>query len=89
MNLDSQISSNPDLLYIGEDNDQAGIEQIRNLKNFLVLKPIGRWKFVVIDNSHKMQEIAQALGARVQGDEGEYYDNPNQDHEKKPWWRFW
>jgi hypothetical protein len=43
----------------------------------------------------KMWSIAQALSARVQGDEGEIYDSsanatrPKEYLPKKPWWRFW
>ena len=42
----------------------------------------------------KMREIAQKLGARVQGDDGEYYDDggPHHPEQSRPkpqgsWWR--
>jgi hypothetical protein len=42
----------------------------------------------------KMWSLAQALSAKVQGDNGEIYDSSaNGSYEepldKKPWWRFW
>ncbi len=51
----------------------------------------------------KMYVIASALGAKVQGDEGEVYDSNGQSNwqelggnsdpepglAKKPWWKFW
>jgi hypothetical protein len=41
----------------------------------------------------KMWSIAQALSAKVQGDDGEVYDSfaraSHPDAPKKPWWRFW
>ncbi len=45
----------------------------------------------------KMWVIAEKLGAKVQGDEGEVYDSSGQSDEsptfdspaKKPWWKFW
>ena len=48
----------------------------------------------------KMWRIAEKLGARVQGDEGEFYDSSGQVDDslefdtpaiaiKKPWWKFW
>lgn len=39
----------------------------------------------------KMQKIAVAFNAKVQGDEGEYYNFiDSRTHKvKKPWWKFW
>jgi hypothetical protein len=43
----------------------------------------------------KMWSIAQALSAKVQGDDSEVYDSsarashPDTDFAGKPWWRFW
>jgi hypothetical protein len=44
----------------------------------------------------KMWSLAQALSAKVQGDDGEFYDASGnqlrigaQAPVKKPWWRFW
>ncbi len=43
----------------------------------------------------KMWSIAQALSAKVQGDDSEVYDSsarasyPDTDLAGKPWWRFW
>ena len=45
----------------------------------------------------KMIRIAEVLNARVQGDDGEFYDNSylektlfkNIQKENKPWWKFW
>lgn len=48
----------------------------------------------------KMWTIAERLGAKVQGDEGEVYDSSGNSDEsppldsppgtdKKPWWKFW
>lgn len=50
----------------------------------------------------KFVAIAESLGARAQGDDGEYYDQhgemipeeqpeeaPTPSETKKPWWKFW
>jgi hypothetical protein len=47
----------------------------------------------------KMYQVAQAFQAKVQGDEGEIYDQYGQSNwkevhaprpvDKKPWWKFW
>lgn len=40
----------------------------------------------------KMWSIAQALGAKVQGDDGEVYDSSASESYSditKPWWKFW
>ena len=41
----------------------------------------------------KMFLIADALGAKLQGDDGEIYNSIGmvapQDRAKKPWWKFW
>lgn len=52
---------NPDLLLLGDEG--ISIDQVRNLKNFLMLKPyVGRYKIAVIDNAHQMGvEAASAM----------------------------
>ena len=41
----------------------------------------------------KMIKIADKLAAKVQGDDGEYYDDTYfiklKQESKKPWWKFW
>jgi hypothetical protein len=41
----------------------------------------------------KMSSLAKALSAKVQGDEGEFYDASGNELRtgptKQPWWRFW
>ena len=41
----------------------------------------------------KMWSLAQALSAKVQGDDGEVYDSfarsSHPDAPKRPWWKFW
>jgi hypothetical protein len=43
----------------------------------------------------KMWSVAQALSAKVQGDESEVYDSsanatpPEANSARKPWWKFW
>ncbi|AYB34063.1 hypothetical protein [Chryseolinea soli] len=38
---------------------------------------------------NKMIDIAGYLKAKVQGDDGETYDNKEIIQEKKPWWKVW
>jgi hypothetical protein len=44
----------------------------------------------------KMLSLAARLGARVQGDDGEFYERPedisderDENRPDRPWWRFW
>lgn len=39
---------------------------------------------------NKMIDIASVLGAKVQGDDGEFYETRELINKKKqPWWKFW
>ncbi len=53
-----------DVLYIGTENSDSGrsisIDEIRRLKNFAVLSPMGpNYKFAIINDAHLMTEEAQ------------------------------
>src|SRR3989344_3958708 len=52
---------NPDLFMLGDEN--TGIDQVRNLKKFLSLKPYSsRYKVAIIDNANQMGvEAANAM----------------------------
>ena len=58
---ESLLATNPDLLILG--NEKVGIDQVRQLKNFLSLKPYAaRYKVAIIDNAHEMgAEAANAM----------------------------
>ncbi len=57
----SNLIINPDLLFLGKED--IGIEDIRQLKKFLSLKPYAsKYKTVIIDNAHQMgAEAANAM----------------------------
>jgi hypothetical protein len=42
-----------------------------------------------IEIRNKMIDIARALKAKVQGDDGEIYEIKETTSEKKPWWKLW
>src|SRR3989344_2108132 len=54
-------ANNPDLLMLGEEN--IGIDQVRNLKNFLMLKPYaGKHKIAILNDAHQIgAEAANAM----------------------------
>jgi len=53
------IGEHPDLILVPPDGNQIKIDQIRELQEYVALKPTGRHKVVVIDDAGKMNIQAQ------------------------------
>ena len=53
------VGDHPDLAVVVPDGNQIKIDQIRELKEFVSLKPVGDYKIVIIDRAGKMNVQAQ------------------------------
>jgi DNA polymerase-3 subunit delta' len=53
------VSENPDLAVAIPDGNQIKIDQIRDLQEWIALKPTGRFKVAIIDQAEKMNIQAQ------------------------------
>ncbi|HIC09302.1 MAG TPA: AAA family ATPase [Aquificales bacterium] len=53
------IGEHPDLILVPPDGNQIKIDQIRELQEYVALKPTGRHKVVIIDDAGKMNPQAQ------------------------------
>jgi len=53
------IGEHPDLAVVIPDGNQIKIDQIRDIQEFVALKPIGNYKVVIIDDAGKMNLQAQ------------------------------
>ena len=53
------VGEHPDLVLVPPDGNQIKIDQIRELQEYVALKPSGRHKVVIIDDAGKMNPQAQ------------------------------
>jgi DNA polymerase-3 subunit delta' len=53
------IGEHPDLAMVIPDGNQIKIDQIRDIQEFVLLKPLGNYKVVIIDDAGKMNLQAQ------------------------------
>ncbi len=66
------IGEHPDLALVVPDGKQIKIDQIREVKEFVLLKPSGKRKVVVVDEAEKMNPQAQNALLKILEEPPEY-----------------